>query len=168
MQDKHLIETLAPYGRVIAVQQLTIKGFPSVRSGTRRVSMVVSKAIPCTINIGGFLVTFNYRGQPTKCFVCQEVGHASKDCPKSRQGRKQAQQQQSNLPKVTEKQKTQNITSKSNNKINNHWNFFWSGKRDLVARTTVSLPKGQGGFGVINRREKADSFALQWLKRFFA
>ena len=32
----------------------------------------------------------------------------------------------------------------------------------------VSLPKGQGGFGVINFKEKADSFALQWLKRFFA
>ena len=48
------------------------------------------------------------------------------------------------------------------------WNFFWSGKRDLVARTMVSFPKGQGGFGVINLREKADSFALQWLKRFFA
>ena len=46
--------------------------------------------------------------------------------------------------------------------------FFWSGKRDLVARKTVSLPKAQGGFGVINFKDKADSFALQWLKRFFA
>ena len=83
MQDKFLIQALAPYGRVIAVQHLTIKGFPSVRSGTRRVSMVVTKAIPPAINIGGFPVTFNYRGQPAQCFVCQEVGHASKDCPKS-------------------------------------------------------------------------------------
>ena len=48
------------------------------------------------------------------------------------------------------------------------WKFFWSGKRDLVARKTVSLPKAQGGFGVINFKDKADSFALQWLKRFFA
>ena len=84
MQDNYLYEALAPYGRVIGVKHLTIKGFPSVRSGTRRVSMVVTKAIPRTINIGGFPVTFNYRGQPTQCFVCQEVGHASKDCPKSR------------------------------------------------------------------------------------
>ena len=36
-----------------------------------------------------------------------------------------------------------------------------------MARTTASLPKDQGGFGVINFKEKADSFALQWLKRFF-
>ena len=112
---------MAPYGWVIAVQHLTIKEFPSVRSGTRRVSMVVTKAIPRTINIGGFPVVFNYRGQPTQCFVCQEVGHASKDCPKSRKGRKQNQQkQQQNLLKVTGKEKAQTITSKSTNKANNN------------------------------------------------
>ena len=119
MQDNYLYQAWAPYGRVIAVQHLTIKEFPSVRSGTRRVSMVVTKAIPRTINIGGFPVTFNYLGQPTQCFVCQEVGHASKDCPKSRQGRKlQQQQQQQNLPKVTGKQSAQNTIKKSTNKAN--------------------------------------------------
>ena len=111
MQDKYLYEALAPYGRVIGVQHLTIKEFPSVRSGTRRVSMVVTKAIPRIINIGGFPVVFNYRGQPTQCYVCQEVGHASKDCPNSRQGRKlQQQQQQQNLPKTTGKNKAQHNT----------------------------------------------------------
>ena len=78
MQDNYLYKALAPYGRVIGVQHLTIKEFPSVRSGTRRVSMVVIKAILRIINIGGFPVVFNYRGQPTQCYVCQEVGHASK------------------------------------------------------------------------------------------
>ena len=122
MQDKYLYEALAPYGRVIGVQHLTIKEFPSVRSGTRRVSMVVTKAIPRTINIGGFPVVFNYRGQPTQCYVCQEVGHASKDCPKSRQGRKlQQQKQQQNLPKKTGKNKAQNNTKQSIKKaINNN------------------------------------------------
>ena len=123
MQDKHLYEALAPYGRVIGVQHLTIKGFPSVRSGTRRVSMVVTKAIPRIINIGGFPVVFNYRGQPTQCYRCQEVGHASKDCPKSRQGRKlqEQQQQQQNLPKATRKNTAQNNTKQSIKKaINNN------------------------------------------------
>ena len=122
MQDNYLYEALAPYGRVIGVQHLAIKGFPSVRSGTRRVSMVVTKAIPRIINIGGFPVVFNYRGQPTQCYVCQEVGHASKDCPKSRQGRKQQQQQQQqNLPKATGKNKAQINNNKSTNKaINNN------------------------------------------------
>ena len=75
MQDNILFETLAPYGRVISIQHLKVKGFESVRSGTRRVSMVLTKAIPATINIGGFSVSFRYRGQPPTCFVCQEVGH---------------------------------------------------------------------------------------------
>ena len=48
------------------------------------------------------------------------------------------------------------------------WSFFWSGKRDLVARTTVTLPKSQGGFGVVNFPLKAEAFAAQWIKRFFA
>ena len=121
MQDNYLYEALAPYGRVIGVQHLTIKEFPSVRSGTRRVSMVVTKAIPRIINIGGFPVVFNYRGQPTQCYVCQEVGHASKDCPNSRQGRKlQQQQQQQNLAKTTGKDKAQINNSKSKNKANNN------------------------------------------------
>ena len=119
MQDNYIYQALAPYGRVIGVQHLTIKEFPSVRSGTRRVSMVVTKAIPRTINIGGFPVVFNYRGQPTQCYVCQEVGHASKDCPKSRPGRKLQQQQQQNLAKATGKNKAQNNTKQSINKANN-------------------------------------------------
>ena len=120
MQDNYLYQALAPYGRVIGVQHLTIKEFPSVRSGTRRVSMVVTKTIPRTINIGGFPVTFNFRGQPTQCYVCQEVGHASTDCPKSRQGRKLSQQQQQqNLPKATGKNKAQNNIKQSINKANN-------------------------------------------------
>ena len=122
MQDKYLYEALAPYGRVIGVQHLTIKEFPSVRSGTRRVSMVVTKAIPRIINIGGFPVVFNYRGQPTQCYVCQEVGHASKDCPRSRQGRKLDQQkQQQNLPKATGKDTAHINNNKGKNKaINNN------------------------------------------------
>ena len=120
MQDNYLYQALAPYGRVIAIQHLTIKGFPSVRSGTRRVSMVVTKDIPCTINIEGFPVVFNYHAQPTQCYICQEMGHASKDCPRSRQGRKQQQQQQQqNLPKTTGKDKAQNNTKQSKNKANN-------------------------------------------------
>ena len=122
MQDNYLYEALAPYGRVIGVQHLTIKEFPSVRSGTRRVSMVVTKAIPRIINIGGFPVVFNYRGQPTQCYVCQEVGHASKDCPRSRQRRKLDQQkQQQNLPKTTGKDTAHIKNNKSKNKaINNN------------------------------------------------
>jgi hypothetical protein len=46
--------------------------------------------------------------------------------------------------------------------------LFLVGQKDLVARTTVCLPKSRGGFGVIYFERKAESFALQWVKRFFA
>ena len=50
------------------------------------------------------------------------MGHASKDCPKSRQGRKLDQQkQQQNLPQATGKDKAQNNNNKSkNNSTNNN------------------------------------------------
>ena len=89
MPDQFLFDALAPYGRVISVKHLTIRGFATVKSGTRMVSMIVSKAIPAEIRVAGFSLSFRYRGQPPTCFVCQEVGHTAKDCPKSRkrQGR---------------------------------------------------------------------------------
>ena len=96
MQDQYLFDTLAPYVRVISIQHLKVKGFPSVRSGTRRVSMVITKPIPANINIGGFSVSFHYRGQPPTCFVCQEVGHTARGCPKSRQARKSAENKNNN------------------------------------------------------------------------
>ena len=82
MPDKHLYDCLTPYGCVISVKHLTIKGFPSVKSGTRMVSMVITKAIPAEVRIAGFQLSFCYRGQPPTCFVCQEVGKTAKDCPK--------------------------------------------------------------------------------------
>ena len=96
MQDQYLFDTLAPYGRVISIQHLKVKGFLSVRSGTRRVSMVIMKPIPANINIGGFCVSFRYRGQPPTCFVCQEVGHTARGCQKSRQARKSAENKNNN------------------------------------------------------------------------
>ena len=88
MQDNVLFETLAPYGRVISIQHLKVKGFKSVCSGTHEVSMVPTKAIPANINIGGFSVSFLYRGQLATCFMCQEVGHVGKCCPKSWRAKK--------------------------------------------------------------------------------
>ena len=107
MNDNILYETLAPYGRVISIQHLKVKGFDSVRFGTRRVSMVLTKAIHANINIGGFLVSFRYSGQPPTCFVCQEVGHTGKDCPKSRRAQKSAKEQQQQDGKKQQNKKGQ-------------------------------------------------------------
>ena len=46
------------------------------------------------------------------------------------------------------------------------WSFFWSGKRDLVARRVVVQPKIAGGFEVVDLRLKANALVLQWARRF--
>ena len=50
--------------------------------------MVINKSIPAVMKISNIQLSFRYRGQPPFCFVCQEVGHAGRDCPKSRQARR--------------------------------------------------------------------------------
>ena len=88
MPDQYLYDLLAPYGRVLSIEHLKVKGFQNVKSGTRRVSMVINTSIPAVMKISNIQLSFRYRGQPPFCFVCQEVGHAGKDCPKSRQARR--------------------------------------------------------------------------------
>ena len=84
MGDNYLFEALAPYGRVISVQHLTVRGFPTIKTGTRMVSMSVNTSIPAELKVAGFTLAFRYRGQLPTCYVCQEVGHTAKECPRSR------------------------------------------------------------------------------------
>jgi hypothetical protein len=84
MGDNYLFEALAPYGRVISVQHLTVRGFPTIKTGTRMVSMSVNTAIPAELKVAGFTLAFRYRGQLPTCYVCQEVGRTAKECPRSR------------------------------------------------------------------------------------
>ena len=88
MPDQYLYEILAPYGRVLGIEHLKVKDFHTVKSGTRQVSMVITKSIPAVIKISNMPLSFRYRGQPPFCFVCQEVGHTGRDCPKSRKASK--------------------------------------------------------------------------------
>ena len=45
------------------------------------------------------------------------------------------------------------------------FNFFWSGKRDLVARNVVVQPPDLGDFSVVSIRLKVYSLLTQWVKR---
>lgn len=46
------------------------------------------------------------------------------------------------------------------------FSFFWSGKRELVSRSSVSLSPLFGGFSVVNVKFKVWSLLGQWVKRF--
>lgn len=44
--------------------------------------------------------------------------------------------------------------------------FFWSGKRDLVARKVVFHAREVGGFSVVSTEFKVHSLLVQWIRRF--
>ena len=44
--------------------------------------------------------------------------------------------------------------------------FFWSGKRDLVARKVVVQPFCNGGFGMVDVRSKISALHVQWVRRY--
>ena len=44
--------------------------------------------------------------------------------------------------------------------------FFWSGKRDLVARRVVVQPFCLGGFSVVDFHCKVSALHVQWVRRF--
>lgn len=46
------------------------------------------------------------------------------------------------------------------------FDFFWSGKRDLVARKIVVQPREFGGHNVVSIRYKVDALLVQWVRRF--
>ena len=48
------------------------------------------------------------------------------------------------------------------------FSFFWKGKRDLVRRDIVCLPKSFAGFGMVNIKLKLASLHVMWIKRFFS
>ena len=46
------------------------------------------------------------------------------------------------------------------------FSFFWSGKRDLVARDVVHHSTLQGGFGVVSVHYKVHELLAQWVRRY--
>ena len=46
------------------------------------------------------------------------------------------------------------------------FNFFWKGKKDLVARSVVVQAPSIGGLSVIDVKLKVQSLLVQWIRRF--
>ena len=59
---------LSPYGRVVSVKSLTVRGFPSIRTGTRIVSMSVLKPIPPKLTIASLLALCGTKDSPNFVF----------------------------------------------------------------------------------------------------
>ncbi len=74
-------EALGGYGKVSQVKHLPVKGHPHIQSGTRMVTMSVTKDIPVFVTIAGFRCKVWYRGQPITCFGCGKTGHVISACP---------------------------------------------------------------------------------------
>ena len=55
------------------------------------------------------------------------------------------------------------VSSELNTRV---FSFFWSGKRDLVARDVVYHSTCQGGFGVVSVRYKAQALLAHWVRRY--
>ena len=87
LSDDHFISALSPYSRVVSVKSLAVRGFPSIRSGTRMVSMSVLKPIPPELTIASFPCSVRYQGQPKFCFRCRSFGHFGNSCPTWRRAR---------------------------------------------------------------------------------
>ena len=79
-----MADTMAPYGRVISVQHLMVRGFATIKTGTQMLSMSVNTPISAELKVAGFTLAFRYRGQLPTCYICHELGHTAKECPKSR------------------------------------------------------------------------------------
>ena len=77
-------EALGGYGKVSQVKHLPVKGHPHIQSGTRMVTMSVTKDIPVFVTIAGFRCKVWYRGQPITCFGCGKTGYVISACPNRR------------------------------------------------------------------------------------
>lgn len=45
------------------------------------------------------------------------------------------------------------------------FNFFWAGKRELVARNVLHQPRSGGGFSVVSVNLKVSTLLAQWVRR---
>ena len=81
VSDASVRELLASYGVVRKVVQVPHNKFPKISTGTRKVTMSVTKEIPSILRVAGFDCRVWYAGQPSVCPICRRPGHRVKQCP---------------------------------------------------------------------------------------
>ena len=81
VSDSSVRGLLAPFGVVRKVVQVPHNKSPKISSGTRKVTMSVTKGIPSILRVAGFDCRVWYAGQPSVCPICRKPGHRVKQCP---------------------------------------------------------------------------------------
>ena len=71
------------YGEVLTVERSVAAEFLNLCNGNRVVKMDLHEDLPYFLPVCGYQCRLWYRGQPTQCFVCREIGHRAQSCPLS-------------------------------------------------------------------------------------
>jgi hypothetical protein len=78
--------TLTPYGQITEIQnEKWSKQYRyCVDNGVRVVTMHLKRHVPSHLTVAGQIILLYYKGQPSKCYGCGEVGHMIQGCQNRR------------------------------------------------------------------------------------
>ena len=77
------VKSAFSYGQVYSVRHGFFEDFPALQNGNCLILMSVSKPIPSSLNVLGFVCRAWHPGQPVHCTICKESGHSPRTCPLS-------------------------------------------------------------------------------------
>ncbi|EEC12995.1 conserved hypothetical protein [Ixodes scapularis] len=78
--DEAVAQVLDAYVKVLRMTQETHWEYPTLQTGTRRVTLKIERELPNYISFCGFLGTCLYPGIKKACRRCGQGGHLSYDC----------------------------------------------------------------------------------------
>ena len=84
VNDAVLMNSLAPYEKVIAIQEkMWAKSYRyAIANEVRQVTVMLTRHIPPHLTVAGIRVLLSYDGQLATCYGCAETGHIFETCPK--------------------------------------------------------------------------------------
>ncbi|KAM7306538.1 hypothetical protein ISCGN_010241 [Ixodes scapularis] len=102
VSEEALVQVLAQYGKVKAINHVTFRDCPDVRTGTRVVKMEMSKPVPNFVHIQGHRVMVDYRGCTAPCQRCGH-SHATTDCVQRKSYAAAAKQPREDRPRTSQR-----------------------------------------------------------------
>lgn len=78
--DALLLEEFSRFGKIKASKHQHFAGRPNLLTGSRVLTMSLSKQIPAEVFIGSYPTRVWYRGMAPFCQICKSMGHKAADC----------------------------------------------------------------------------------------